>query len=164
MGYLYLFTGSERFHRTCCALTTNVVYIDRWHVPVYIEICRSPVNGSGPTRNTWFLGPIRVHNPNGISIGLTVSAQLTKVQHRQTDRLTRLRYICSHKPHLMLRMRCGLIISSTSSDVASRGTARRAMQLTSCRIDRALRGSSTIVFEKVVTLMPSKVKSTPYEM
>ena len=27
--------------------------------------------------NTWFLGPIRAHNPNGISIGSAVFAQLT---------------------------------------------------------------------------------------
>jgi len=27
--------------------------------------------------NTWFIGPIRAHNPNGISIGSAVFAQLT---------------------------------------------------------------------------------------
>jgi len=27
--------------------------------------------------NTWFLGPTRVHNPNGVSIVQAISAQLT---------------------------------------------------------------------------------------
>jgi len=44
--------------------------------------------GSGPQSNTWFLGPTRVHNPNGISIGSSVVAGLTIVTDRdgQTDR------------------------------------------------------------------------------
>jgi len=33
----------------------------------------------------WFLGPIRVHNPNGISIGSANFAQLTIVTDRQTN-------------------------------------------------------------------------------
>jgi len=33
--------------------------------------------GSGPPSNTWFLGPIRAHNPNGISICSAVFAHLT---------------------------------------------------------------------------------------
>jgi len=32
---------------------------------------------AGPPSNTWFLGPIQTHNPNGISIGSTVFAQMT---------------------------------------------------------------------------------------
>jgi len=44
--------------------------------------------GSGPPSNTWFLGPIRVLNPNGISIGSAVLAGLTTVTDRQTDRPT----------------------------------------------------------------------------
>ena len=35
--------------------------------------------GSGPPSNTWFLGAIRAHNPNGISIGSAVFAQMTSV-------------------------------------------------------------------------------------
>jgi len=31
----------------------------------------------GPPSNTWFLRPIRAHNPNGISIGSAVFAQTT---------------------------------------------------------------------------------------
>jgi len=38
--------------------------------------------------NTWFLGPTRVLNPNGISIGSAIIAGLTTVTDRQTDRPT----------------------------------------------------------------------------
>ena len=38
--------------------------------------------------NTWLLGPIRVHNPNSISIGSVVFAQLTTVTDRQPERPT----------------------------------------------------------------------------
>jgi len=38
--------------------------------------------------NTWFLGPTRVLNPNGISIGSAVFAGLTSMTDRQTDRQT----------------------------------------------------------------------------
>jgi len=36
--------------------------------------------------NTWFLGPIQVHIPNGISIGSAVFAGLMIVTDRQTDK------------------------------------------------------------------------------
>jgi len=39
-----------------------------------------------PPSNTWFLGPNRVFNPNGILIGANVSAGLISVTDRQTDR------------------------------------------------------------------------------
>jgi len=45
------------------------------------QICTSP-------SNTCFLGPTRVHIPNGISIGSAVFARLTIVTDRQTDRQT----------------------------------------------------------------------------
>jgi len=38
--------------------------------------------------NTWFLGPIRVLNPNSILIGAEVFAGLTSVTDRLTDRPT----------------------------------------------------------------------------
>ena len=38
----------------------------------------------GSPSNTWFLGPSRVHNPNGISIGTAASVALTVVSNRQT--------------------------------------------------------------------------------
>jgi len=52
--------------------------------------------------NTWFRGPTRVHNPNGISIGSAGFAGLTIVTDRQTDRPTnRPRYsVCNNRPHL----------------------------------------------------------------
>jgi len=54
--------------------------------------------GTGPPSNTSFLGPIRVHDPNGISIGSAIFAGLTTVTDRQTDRR---RYsVCNSRPHL----------------------------------------------------------------
>jgi len=41
---------------------------------------------SGPTSNTWFHGPTRVHIPNDISIGSAVYAGFTNVTDRLTDR------------------------------------------------------------------------------
>ena len=45
---------------------------------------------SGPRPNTWFPGPTRVLNPNGISIGSVVFAGLTSVTDRPTDHSTRM--------------------------------------------------------------------------
>jgi len=45
-----------------------------------------PMGGSGPPSNTWFLGPTRVLNPNGISISAAVFAGLTSVTDWLTDR------------------------------------------------------------------------------
>jgi len=58
-----------------------------------------PLHVSGPPPNTWFLGPTRVHNPNGISIGSAVFARLKFVINRQTYRP---HYINSNRPHIML--------------------------------------------------------------
>jgi len=41
--------------------------------------------GSGRPSSTWFLGPTRVLNPNGISIGSAVFAGLASVTDKQTD-------------------------------------------------------------------------------
>jgi len=46
-----------------------------------------PMGGSGPSSNTWFLGPTRALNQNGISIDAAVFAGLCD---RQTDRHTTL--------------------------------------------------------------------------
>ena len=45
--------------------------------------------GSRPSPNTWFLGPIRVYNTNGISISSAIFVWLTNVtnRHTHTDRL-----------------------------------------------------------------------------
>jgi len=45
--------------------------------------------GYGPPSNTWFPGPTRVLNPNGISIGAAIFAGLTSVTDRQTTLLGR---------------------------------------------------------------------------
>jgi len=45
--------------------------------------------GSEPQSNTWFPGPTRVLNPNGISIASTVFAGLTSVTDGQTTLLGR---------------------------------------------------------------------------
>jgi len=52
--------------------------------------------------NTCFLGPTRVHDPNGISIGSAVFAGLTIVTDRQTERQTdRPRYsVCNNTLYL----------------------------------------------------------------
>jgi len=50
--------------------------------------------GSGPPSNTWFLGPSRVHVPNGSSIGSSVFAGFTLVTNRLADRP---RYTCSNR-------------------------------------------------------------------
>jgi len=41
--------------------------------------------GCGPPSNTWFPGPTRVLNPNGILIGAAIFAELTTVTDRQTS-------------------------------------------------------------------------------
>jgi len=63
-------------------------------VPILCNESPSPkialsMGRSEPPSNTWFPGPTRVLNPNGISISLAVSAQLTSVTDRLTDHTTR---------------------------------------------------------------------------
>ena len=50
-------------------------YTLQW-VPLSPKIATS-YGASGPPSDTWFLGPIRAHNPNGISISSAVFAQMT---------------------------------------------------------------------------------------
>ena len=45
-------------------------------VPKLVAMATS-LSTYGPSSNTRFLRPIRAHNPNGISIGLAVFAQMT---------------------------------------------------------------------------------------
>ena len=58
--------------------------------------------GSGPPPNAGFLGPTRVHNPDGISTGSAGFVGLTLVSSRETYRRHRPRHIDSNRPHLML--------------------------------------------------------------
>jgi len=47
-----------------------------------------PHGGTWTPSNTWFVGPTRVLNPNGILTGAAVFAGLTSVTDRATDRRT----------------------------------------------------------------------------
>jgi len=64
----------NRFSRFCTTHSRKSLYF-QW-VPLSSKIAQSH-GGSGPPFNTWFLGPIEAHNPNGISIGSVVFAQMT---------------------------------------------------------------------------------------
>ena len=75
--------------------------------------------GIGTPSNAWLLGPARVHNSNGMSIGSAVFAGLTTVTERQTDWLTdgvidRLtdhatRSVTIDRIYVHVVLRCGLI-------------------------------------------------------
>ena len=53
-------------------------------VPKLVVMATS-LSTSGLSSNARFLGPLRAHNPNSISIGSAVFGRLTSVTHRQTD-------------------------------------------------------------------------------
>jgi len=79
-------TASRSVHRFC----TN----DRRVCLDFTMVLPSPQNcpslwGIWTPSNTWFHGPTRVINPNDISIGSAVFAELTTVTDRQTDHATR---------------------------------------------------------------------------
>jgi len=60
----------------------------------------APTHGGSGPHLTRFLGPILDHNPNGISIGSAVFAELTSVTDRHTNRP---RYtVGNNKPHLRM--------------------------------------------------------------
>jgi len=64
-------------------MTVEFPYTLQWDAPFLPKNCHSH-GGSGPPSNTWFLGPTRVLNPKGISIGSAVFAGVTSVTDRQT--------------------------------------------------------------------------------
>jgi len=75
----------DRFSRFCTAHGRGSLFFTTGRpFPSPLKLCL-PIRRSGPPSNTWFFGPIRVHNPNGISIG---SAVLHGSLLRQTDRPT----------------------------------------------------------------------------
>jgi len=83
-----------------------------------------PMGGCGPQSNTWFPGPTRVFNPNGIAIGAAVFAGLTSMTDRQTDRPTdRPRYsVGNNRPHTTyVVLRCGLIITTNGQSNLTKG-------------------------------------------
>jgi len=66
-------------------------------MPFPLKIANSH-GGYGPPSNTWFLGPTRVLNPIGISIGSAVFAGVISVTGRWTNRP---RYsVGNNRPHL----------------------------------------------------------------
>jgi len=70
-------------------MTAECPYILQWDASFPLKISSSH-GGSGLPSNTWFPGPTRVLNPNGIDIGAAFFAGLTSVTDRQTDRQTTL--------------------------------------------------------------------------
>jgi len=62
-------------------MTAKCPYTSQWDVPCPLKTAPS-MGGSGPL--TYFSGPTRVLNPNGISITSAVFAGLTSVTDRQT--------------------------------------------------------------------------------
>jgi len=57
-------------------------YTLQWDAPFPSKL-PLPIGGSGLPSNTWFLGPTRVLNSNGISIGAAAFAGITSVTDRQ---------------------------------------------------------------------------------
>ena len=70
-------------------MTAECPYALQWDASFLPKIAHFHGGGSVPLSNTWFLGPTRVLNPNGISIGSAVLAGLTSVTDRQTDHANR---------------------------------------------------------------------------
>jgi len=68
----------------------------RRHPPSKLPL-RSSHGGSGPTSNTWSLGPTRVNIPKGITISLPAFAGIAVVTDRPTDRQTTLLRLCSSR-------------------------------------------------------------------
>jgi len=78
------------------SISSAAFHTDDSRVPLYFTMgaylpqsCSFPW-GIWTLSNTWFPGPIRVLNPNGISIGSAIFAGLTSVTDRPTDHATRL--------------------------------------------------------------------------
>jgi len=70
---------------SCFCINVRILYNGTPFSPLKIAPSHG---GSGPPSNTWFSGPTRVLNPNGISIGAAVFAGLTSVTDRLTDLTT----------------------------------------------------------------------------
>jgi len=66
---------------------------------------------SGPPSGTWFLGPIWIHTPNGISIGSAVFAALKIGTDLPTDRQTDHATLSVTIGRIYVVVRCSLIKS-----------------------------------------------------
>jgi len=65
-------------------MTTQCPYTLQWATPSPSKLPLPILWGMWTPSNTWFLGPTRVLNPNGISIGSAIFAGLTTVTDWQT--------------------------------------------------------------------------------
>jgi len=65
----------DRFSRFCTAHSRKSLYLT---VGAPFPKIAPTIKGSGPSSNTWCLGPIQAHNRNCISIGSAVFAQTTQ--------------------------------------------------------------------------------------
>jgi len=92
-------------------MTSECLYTLQWDAPYPLKIACSH-GGIWTPSNTWFPEPIRVLNPNSISIGSAVFEGLTSVTDRQTDHPTRSVTICA-STYVVLQ--CGLITSGQSN-------------------------------------------------
>jgi len=72
----------DRFSHFCTAHSHRRVSSSTYGRVLSAKSC-SFAWGSGPPSNTCFLGPTRIYNPNGISIGSAVFAQLTSECRRE---------------------------------------------------------------------------------
>ena len=75
----------DQLSRFLAQLTAESGHTLQWAAPSPLN-CPFPCGILTPS-NTWFLGPTRVLNPNGISIGSAVFPGLTTVTDRQTTLL-----------------------------------------------------------------------------
>jgi len=75
----YLGSPGKRAAKRVCARYSLYFTTDQ-KKPTQLTL---PPRESRPASNTWFLGPIRVHSPNAISIGSADSAGITVHTNRQ---------------------------------------------------------------------------------
>jgi len=65
-------------------MTEEYLYTLQW-AALSPQNCPFPW-GMFTSSNIWFLGPTQVLNPNGISVGSAIFAELTSVTDRQVER------------------------------------------------------------------------------
>jgi len=95
----------EYIPQTASRSVQAFLHSSRQGVPILTPVCPSPsklplrMGRSRPPSNTWFLGPTRVHNPNGTSIGFAVLQGLRKQRDRPQYS------VCNNRPHLAIYVR-----------------------------------------------------------
>jgi len=93
----------DRFGRSNCTAHGRKSLYLQWAL-LAPKIAHSDGGISGPPSNTWFPGPTRVLNPNGISIGSAVFVVLTSMTDRQDRQADGQRYsVGNNRPHLYVR-------------------------------------------------------------